>query len=165
LSVRPLGLQALRRSAALIDAPPDAAGWPVVFDFDEQFYLKPDAGRLLISPADEEPVVPCDAYAEDLTIALAVDRVQNAFDIDITRVHHSWAGLRTFARDRDPVIGYERTVPGFFWCAGQGGCGIQTSPALSQLAAALAQQRPIPDTVAAEGVTALTVDPERLRGS
>jgi D-arginine dehydrogenase len=136
-----------------------------VFDFDEQFYLKPDAGRLLISPADEEPVVPCDAYAEDLTIALAVDRVQNAFDIDITRVHHSWAGLRTFACDRDPVIGYERTVPGFFWCAGQGGCGIQTSPALSQLAAALAQQRPIPGTVAAEGVTALTVDPERLRGS
>ena len=164
-SVRPLGLQALRRSAAVIDAPPDAAGWPVVFDFDEQFYLKPDAGRLLISPADEEPVVPCDAYAEDLTIALAVDRVQNALDIDITRVHRSWAGLRTFARDRDPVIGYERTVPGFFWCAGHGGCGIQTSPALSQLAAALAQQRPIPDTVAAEGVTALAVDPQRLRGS
>jgi D-arginine dehydrogenase len=163
--IRPLGLQVLRRSAAVIDAPPgtDAAGWPAVFDIDEQFYLKPEAWRLLISPADEEPVAPCDAYAEDLTIALAVDRIQSALDIDVVRVHRSWAGLRTFARDRDPVIGYERAVPGFFWCAGQGGYGIQTSPALAQLAAALAQQRPIPDTIAAEGVTALAVDPQRLR--
>jgi D-arginine dehydrogenase len=78
-------------------------------------------------------------------------------------VHRSWAGLRTFAPDRNPAIGYERAVPGFFWCAGQGGCGIQTSPALAQLAAALARQRPIPDAIAAEGVTALAVDPQRLR--
>lgn len=163
--VQPLGLQVLRRSAAVIDAPPgtNASGWPAVFDIDQQFYLKPEAGRLLISPADEEPVAPCDAYAEDLTIALAVDRIQSALDIEVARVHRSWAGLRTFAPDRNPVIGYERAVPGFFWCAGQGGCGIQTSPALAQLAAALAWQRPIPDTIAAEGVTALAVDPQRLR--
>ena len=163
--IRPLGLQVLRRCAAVIDAPPgsDAAVWPAVFDIDEQFYLKPEAGRLLISPADEEPVAPGDAYAEDLTIALAVDRIQNALEIEVARVHRSWAGLRTFARDRDPVIGYERAVPGFFWCAGQGGYGIQTSPALAQLAAALAQERPIPDAIAAEGVTALAVDPQRLR--
>lgn len=164
--VQPLGLQVLRRSAAVIDAPPGTgvAGWPAVFDIDEQFYLKPEAGRLLISPADEEPVAPCDAYAEDLTIALAVDRIQNALEIDVARVHRSWAGLRTFARDREPVIGYEHAIPGFFWCAGQGGYGIQTSPALAQLAAALAQERQVPDAIAAEGVTALAVDPQRLRG-
>jgi len=163
--VRPLGLRVLRRSAAVIDGPrgTDVAGWPAVFDIDEQFYLKPEAARLLISPADEEPVAPCDAFAEDLTIALAVDRIQSALDIEVTRVHRSWAGLRTFARDRDPLIGYERAVPGFFWCAGQGGYGIQTSPALSQLAAALARKRPIPDAIAAEGITALAVDPARLR--
>ncbi|HTT43127.1 MAG TPA: FAD-dependent oxidoreductase [Steroidobacteraceae bacterium] len=162
---RPLGLRVLRRCAALIDAPPgpEAPGWPIVFDIDEEFYLKPEAGRLLISPADEEPAIPGDAYAEDLAIAVAVDRIQRALALDIERVHRSWAGLRTFAPDRDPVIGYDEATPGFFWCAGQGGYGIQSAPAYAQLAAALACGRDIPASVAAEGVTAAAVAPQRLR--
>jgi D-arginine dehydrogenase len=163
--VRPLGLQILRRSAALIDAPPEpaVASWPIVFDIDEEFYIKPEAGRLLISPADEEPAAAGDAYAEDLAIAEAVDRIQRAFALEIERVHRSWAGLRTFARDRDPVIGYDDAVPGFFWCAGQGGYGIQSAPACAQLAAALICGRGIPEPLAAEGVSAMAVGPQRLR--
>jgi D-arginine dehydrogenase len=162
---QPLDLQILRRSAALIDAPrePQVAGWPIVFDVGEEFYLKPEAGRLLISPADEEPAPAGDAYAEDLAIAVAVDRIQRALALEIERVHHSWAGLRTFARDRDPVIGYDAAARGFFWCAGQGGYGIQSAPAFAQLAAALACGRDIPAGIAAEGLTAAAVAPQRLR--
>jgi D-arginine dehydrogenase len=134
-----------------------------VFDIDEEFYIKPEAGRLLISPADEEPAAAGDAYAEDLAIAEAVDRIQRAFALEIERVHRSWAGLRTFARDRDPVIGYDDAVPGFFWCAGQGGYGIQSAPACAQLAAALICGRGIPEPLAAEGVSATAVGPQRLR--
>lgn len=160
----PLGLTALRRSAAIIDPPPqaDVGSWPAVFDMDELFYLKPDAGRLLISPADEEPSPPSDAYAEDLTIAIAVERVQAALDLDVQRVHRTWAGLRTFAPDRDPVIGYDRDVKGFFWSAGQGGYGIQTAPAFAQLAAALARGESIPEYIRAQGITEAAVRPARL---
>ena len=160
----PLGLEVLRRSAALIEAPAgeDVAGWPAVFDVDDQFYLKPDAGRLLISPADEEPVAPCDAYADDLTIAVAVERIEAAFEIDVARVQRTWAGLRTFASDRDPVIGYDARVPGFFWCAGHGGYGIQTAPAFSALAAAIAKNEPVPEGLQAAGITAAAVSPARF---
>jgi D-arginine dehydrogenase len=160
----PQRLLVLRRSAAIIDAPAGAAvsGWPAVFDVDEEFYLKPDAGRLLVSPADEEPTIPGDAHAEDLTIAVAIDRIQAALDIEVGRVHRTWAGLRTFAPDRDPLIGYDAKVPGFFWCAGHGGYGIQTAPAFSALAAALAQAEPIPEPARAEGVTASVVTPDRF---
>lgn len=161
----PLGLRALRRSAAIIDAPPGAnvAAWPAVFDIDELFYLKPEAGRLLISPADEEPSAPGDAYADDLAIATAVERIQAALELDVQRVHRTWAGLRTFAPDRDPVIGYDAEVSGFFWCAGQGGYGIQSAPACAQLAAALARHEPIPEAIRAQGVTEAAVRPGRLR--
>ena len=161
----PLGLQPLRRTAALIEAPPQVAvnHWPAVFDIDECFYLKPDAGRLLISPADEEPTPPGDVYPEDLAVAVAVDRIQGALDIEVRRVTHSWAGLRTFAPDRNPVIGFDEQLPSFFWCCGQGGYGIQTSPAVSQLAAALARGEPIQRDIAALGLTAAQVSPARLR--
>ena len=160
----PLGLKVLRRSAALIEAPAgeDISGWPAIFDIDDRFYLKPDAGRLLISPADEEPVVPCDAHAEDLTIAVAVERIEAAFDINVARAQRIWAGLRTFAPDRDPLIGYDSRVPGFFWCAGQGGYGIQSAPAFAALAAAIARGEPVPEPLQAEGVTAAAVAPARL---
>jgi D-arginine dehydrogenase len=161
----PLGLHALRRTAALIDAPPGVAvgGWPALFDVGEQFYLKPETGRLLISPADEEPATPGDAYPEDLAVAVAVDRIQQALDIDVRRVAHQWAGLRTFAPDRDPVVGFDPRVENLFWCAGQGGCGIESAPALSRLAAALARGEAIPTDITAQGVSAQAVSPARFR--
>ena len=161
---QPLGLRALRRTAALIDPPTGVAvgGWPALFDVGEQFYLKPEAGRLLISPADEEPVAPGDAYPEDLTVATAVDRIQQALDIEVQGVTHRWAGLRTFAADRDPVIGFDPKVEGFFWCAGQGGCGIESAPALARLAAALARGEPVPADIAAQGLSASALSPARF---
>jgi D-arginine dehydrogenase len=161
---QPLGLRPLRRTAALIDPPAGVAigGWPALFDVGEQFYLKPETGRLLISPADEEPTMPGDAYPEDLAVAVAVDRIQQALDIDVQRVAHQWAGLRTFAPDRNPVIGFDPQAPGLFWCAGQGGCGIESSPALARLAAALARGDAIPADIAAHGVSAQSVSPARF---
>jgi D-arginine dehydrogenase len=161
---RPLGLTPLRRTVALIEAPAgvSVAAWPVVNDVDEEFYVKPDAGRLLVSPGDEEPMPPCDAYADDLTVATAIDRMQRALDIEVQRVAHNWAGLRTFAPDRDPVVGFDRQLQGFFWCAGQGGYGIQTAPALARLAAALARHESVPADIAAHGVTAAAVSPARF---
>jgi len=160
----PIGLQPLRRTALLVEAPPgiDVRSWPAVIDTDEQFYFKPDAGKLLLSPADETPSNPCDAYPEDLDVAIAVDRVQAALDIDIQRVSHSWAGLRTFTSDRAPVVGFDPRVPDFFWCAGQGGYGIQTAPAMSGVVAALAKRESIPANVLREGLTADDLSPQRF---
>jgi D-arginine dehydrogenase len=160
----PLGLRSLRRTAALVDAPAGVSvgTWPAVFDVDEAFYFKPDASRLLISPAEEEPAAPGDVYADDLAVAVGIERIEAALDFEVRRVQHSWAGLRTFAPDREPVIGYDARVPGLFWCAGQGGYGIQSAPSAAQLAAALAQGEPVPAPIAAEGVTAERVSPARF---
>ena len=106
-------------------------------DVDEQFYIKPDAGRLLISPADEDPVEPHDAWADDLVLAQGIDRAEQAVALNVRRIEHSWAGLRTFTEDHTPLVGFDKRASGFFWLAGQGGYGIQTSPALSRLAADL----------------------------
>lgn len=137
--VAPLGLRPLRRTAILIDPPAetDIAAWPCVIDIDEQFYFKPDAGRLMVSPADETPCEPCDAQAEELDMAIAADRFQTATTIEVRRIVHRWAGLRTFGPDRTPVVGFDPAAEGFFWLAGQGGYGIQTAPALAELAAGL----------------------------
>lgn len=160
----PLGLRAMRRTAALIDAPEGLTvdAWPVVFDVDEQFYFKPEASRLLISPAEEEPQPPGDVYADDLMVATGIERIEAALDLEVRRVGHSWAGLRTFAPDRNPVIGFDAGVPALFWCAGQGGYGIQSAPACAQLAAALARGEAVPGPIAAEGVTAEAVSPARF---
>lgn len=135
----PLGLTPMRRTAFLVDAPPatSISNWPLVIDIDENFYFKPDAGQLLISPADETPSAPCDAFAEELDVAIAADRVQQIATLTITKVNHQWAGLRTFAPDRTFVVGFDPRGEGFFWLAGQGGYGVQTSPGLSDLAGAL----------------------------
>ena len=160
----PLGLRAMRRTAALIDAPEGLTvdAWPAVFDVDEQFYFKPDAARLLISPADEEPQPPGDVYADDLMVAIGIERIEAVLDLEVHRVGHSWAGLRTFAPDRNPVIGFDTRVPALFWCAGQGGYGIQSAPACAQLAAALARGEAVPEPISAEGVTAEAVSPARF---
>ncbi len=154
--VAPVGLIPKRRTALLI-APPEginAADWPLVVDVDERFYLKPDAGKLLISPADETPSPPCDARPEEIDVAICVDRIERAFDLSVRRIEHQWAGLRSFLPDGDPVAGYDPGAEGFFWLAGQGGYGIQTSPALARLAAALINGDAVPADIAAEGVTA-----------
>lgn len=157
----PLGLVPKRRTA-LIVAPPaghDVTGWPVVDDIDEEFYFRPEAGKLFCSPADETPSPPCDAQPEELDIAIAIDRIERALPLNVRRVEHSWAGLRTFAPDKTPIVGFDPRAPGFFWLAGQGGYGIQTAPALSLLAARLASGRAAPDGLA-HLVPALA--PERL---
>jgi D-arginine dehydrogenase len=159
-----IGLQPLRRTALLVDVPAgvDIRGWPAVIDADEMFYFKPDAGKLLLSPADETPDRPGDAQPDDLDVAVAVDRVQTALDIDVQRVSHSWAGLRTFAPDRTPVVGFDPRTAGLFWCAGQGGYGIQSAPALARTAAALAQRESVPADVAAQGLRAEYLSPSRF---
>jgi D-arginine dehydrogenase len=159
-----IGLRALRRTALLVDAPAgvDVRRWPAVIDADEEFYFKPEVAQLLLSPADETPQAPGDAHPEDLDIAIGVDRVQAALDIDVRRVNHSWAGLRTFAADRVPVVGFDPRTEGLFWCAGQGGYGIQTAPALARTAAALAKRENLPADVATEGLSAADLSPDRL---
>jgi len=135
----PLQIKPRRRTALLAELPAgiSADAWPMVIDIDENFYLKPDAGLLLISPADETPVPPCDVQPEEFDVAVAVDRVEQATTLAITRIRRRWAGLRSFAPDRSPVIGFDGALPGFFWLAGQGGYGIQTAPAAARLAASL----------------------------
>ena len=133
----------------------------MVVDAEEGFYIKPDAGLLLISPADETPSPPCDAQPEELDIAICVDRIETAFDIPVRRIAHKWAGLRSFVADKCPVIGFAPDAEGFFWLAGQGGYGIQSAPAAARAAAALVLKQPLPEDIAAEGVTAEALSPAR----
>ncbi len=136
--VRPLGLTPLRRTMVVLDTdPPPPSDLPVVFDAAGSFYFKPDAGRLWLSPHDEIADVARDAAPEELDIAVAIDRFEHATSARVRRVERSWAGLRTFSPDRNPVYGFDAAVPGFFWCVGQGGFGIQTAPAAGDLAARL----------------------------
>ncbi len=136
LGAAPLGLVPHRRTMISVAAPGyDVAGMPEVNEVDEAFYFKPDAGHLIVSPADETPVAPHDAWAEEIDIATAAWHLGECTTLDVRRVLHSWAGLRTFAADRVPVVGFSARVHGLFWLAGQGGSGIQTSPALGRLAA------------------------------
>ena len=134
-----LGLSPLRRTALTIDPPggADIRSWPEMVDADEGFYFKPDAGQIMISPADETPTEPCDAQPEDIDVATGVYRFEQATGLDIRRVNHSWAGLRTFAPDRVFVAGFDPRTEGFFWLAGQGGYGVQSSPAMAKLTANL----------------------------
>ena len=110
----------------LVDPPAemDISAWPLVIDIDEAFYFKPDAGRVLASPANEDPMMPCDVQPEELDIAILIDRLQNATTMPIRRIAHQWAGLRSFVADHNLVIGMDPSAPGFFWLAGQGGYGI-----------------------------------------
>jgi D-arginine dehydrogenase len=163
--VREVGLQPRRRTALIVDVPAGmhSDAWPAVIDIDEQFYFKPDAGALLLSPADETPTEPCDAWPEDWDVAIAVERVQSATTLEVERVRRSWAGLRSFVADRTPVVGYAPDAPGFFWLAGQGGYGIQTAPAMAMLAAALVRRMAVPQQLVSFGLDARTLSPERVQ--
>lgn len=168
-----IGLRPMKRSVALIEQPPDhnMNDWPLLIDAEERFYAKPSPGRLFLSPADETLSAPCDAQADDINLAEAVDRFERATTIEVKRLVGQWAGLRSFVADREPVVGFDPLVPGFFWLAALGGYGIQTSPALSLLAASWARGRPIHGEVAARdfpGVIDLVesqLSPRRLKPS
>jgi len=161
----PIGLVPKRRTIITFD-PPDGTDinkWPLTVDIDEEFYFKPDAGRLIGSPADETPSEPCDAQPEELDIAIAADRIETASELKIRRIHSKWAGLRSFVGDKTPVAGFDGGRPGFFWLAGQGGYGIQTAPGLSRTAAALANGRAVPADLQDFGVSEAALSPARLR--
>ena len=159
--VKPLGLRPCRRTAAIINpAPYDVSDWPMIIDVDHGWYARPEARtRLLVSPADETPVPPQDIQPDELDIALGIDRMQRAMDIQVHRIEHSWAGLRTFTPDGSLAFGWDRDTPGFFWSVGQGGYGIQTSPAAGRLAADLVLGRDPGEAAAIVPV----VDPARFR--
>jgi D-arginine dehydrogenase len=163
--VTPVGLQPKRRSAAIIAGPAGASvnDWPEILPIDISFYCKPMGGKLMLSPAEEEPVEPHDAWADDLRLAEAAAALEQMLDLRVQRLERTWGGLRTFARDGLPVVGFDRDAEGFFWLAGQGGYGIQTSPALSRLAAALLAHRDVPADLARAGVSREALSPRRFR--
>jgi D-arginine dehydrogenase len=151
---RPLGLQPKRRSAFTFAAPPglDTRGWPCVVGIDEDFYFKPDAGVLLGSPANADAAPPHDVVAEELDVATGIARIEAATTMTIRRPLRTWAGLRSFVPDGALVGGFDDALPGFFWCCGQGGYGIQTSAAMGQACAARILGRPLPAHIADEGL-------------
>ncbi|TCP39896.1 NAD(P)/FAD-dependent oxidoreductase [Rhodovulum marinum] len=142
--VAPLGFTPMRRSMARLPAPGDhdLRNWPMVVGAGERWYCKPDAGKLLVSPAEEHPMDPHDAFADDMVLAEGLARYEEMVTEPVTRVETNWAGLRTFSPDRLLVIGFDPGEPAFFWHAGQGGVGFQTAPAASQLAADIVAGRP-----------------------
>jgi D-arginine dehydrogenase len=161
--VDPVGLVPKRRTAVVFDPPADMTvdAWPLTIDVDEEFYFKPEAGKLMGSPADETPMPPCDVQPEELDIAIAIDRIQTATTMTVDRVSHRWAGLRSFVADKTPVAGFDPAAPGFFWLAGQGGYGIQTAPALGRITADLARGKDLPAEIGDFGLTAAGLSPTR----
>ena len=159
-----LGLSPLRRTAVRLEPSmrEGLADWPFVIDVADRFYFKPDAGGLMLSPVDETPSGACDAQAEELDIAYAVQAFEDATTEQVRRVTHRWAGLRTFSPDRIPVVGADPREPAFFWLAGQGGYGIQTAPALGAACAGLLGEGDLPQGLRDEDVTAADLSPARL---
>jgi D-arginine dehydrogenase len=162
--VSPIGLVPKRRSAFLFQPPQglSVVNWPLCAAVDETWYMKPEGGALLGSTANADPVEPHDVQAEELDIALAIHHIQEATTLEIHRPSRIWAGLRSFVADGDLVGGYDPNTSGFFWVAGQGGYGIQTSPAMGEACAALVRGEPIPDRIAKFGLTREMLDPVRL---
>ena len=162
--VAPVGLVPKRRTAFTCEAPAgcDISHWPLLMNTQESFYFKPDAGVLLLSPANEDPVPPQDVQPEELDVAIAVDRVETATTLQIRQVRRKWAGLRSFVADKTPVVGFAPDAPGFFWLAGQGGYGIQTAPAMGELTAALVRGLPVPAHMADLGLRAQDVAAGRV---
>jgi len=159
--IAPLGLKPLRRSVARMPAPGghDVTGWPMLFGAGETWYAKPDAGAWLVSPAEEDPAEPHDAWADDMVLAAGIARYQPFVTEEVTRVTSSWAGLRTFTPDRCLALGPDPDTPSFVWSVGQGGYGMQTSPAASQLVADLIAGR----TPVLDAATVKALSPARFR--
>ena len=161
----PVGLVPHRRSAFTFKAPEgsDVSGWPAVVGVDESYYFKPDAGRLLGSPANADPTVPHDVVPEELDIALGIHQIEAVTTLTIRRPASTWAGLRSFVRDGEPVIGWDEHCPGFFWLAGQGGYGIQSAAGAAALAASLLRGTALPHDLVQQGIDVHALAPRRLR--
>ncbi|MCG8906454.1 MULTISPECIES: NAD(P)/FAD-dependent oxidoreductase [Pseudomonas] len=160
----PLGLTPKRRAAFLFSPPEgvDSHAWPVLVSLDESFYFKPDAGMLLGSPANADPVEPHDVQPEELDIALGIYQIEEHTTLSIRRPSHTWAGLRSFFADGDLVSGYDPATPGLYWVAGQGGYGIQTSAAMGEASAALIRHEALPEHLSRHGLSAEMLSPARL---
>ena len=162
--VRPIGLVPKRRSALIFEPPTglNCGAWPMVAGIDESWYIKPDAGKLLGSPANADPVAPHDVQPEELDIAMAIDRIQTMTTLEIRRPIRTWAGLRSFVTDGDLVAGFDPQVENFFWIAAQGGYGIQTSAAMGECCAALVRHQELPSHTTSHGLTQIKLSPQRL---
>ena len=165
---RPVGLVPKRRTAFTCDGPTgialqELAVWPVIIDSDEEFYFKPESGGILASPADETPLEPCDVFPDDYDVALAIDRIQKATTLSIAHINRKWAGLRSFVRDKTPVVGMDGQRAGLFWLAGQGGYGIQTSSAMGRTAASLIVNQRLPEDLTDMGLTPEDLAPIRVQ--
>lgn len=158
--IAPLGFTPLRRSMARIPAPGgyDVSGWPMLLGVHEDWYAKPDAGKLLVSPAEEDLQEPHDAWADDMVLAEGIARYEENVTEPVTRVESTWAGLRTFSPDRNLVLGPAVDEASFFWVAGQGGYGFQTAPAASHLVADLVAGH----TSELDAITLAALSPERF---
>jgi D-arginine dehydrogenase len=158
--VRPLGFQPLRRTIITFDAPHGTKleGLPFTKTIHDELYFAPESGRLFASPMDEVPSDPCDAQPDEYEVALAAHRMEERTTVKVERIHSRWAGLRTFTPDRHPAVGFAAEAEGFFWLAGQGGFGLQTSPAMAGIAASLVTGAPWP----VDGVSAGDIDPARF---
>ena len=163
--VPPIGLQPRRRTAFTFDPPAglSIAGWPTVIGIDESYYFKPDAGQLLGSPANADPVDPHDVQAEEIDVATGIFHIEEVSTMRIRRPTHVWAGLRSFVGDGDLVVGHDELAPRFFWVAAQGGYGIQSAPAVARLAASALLGQAFPEDLARFGVRADALAPARLK--
>lgn len=164
--VDPIGIQPLRRTVITFDVPDgiDVSPWPFTKTVGPGFYIEPEGrGRLLACPMDEHPSKPCDAQPEEEDVALAAWRVEEATTLKIRRIASKWAGLRSFAPDREPVVGFDPEAKGFFWLAGQGGFGLQTSPAMALAANALVSKLDWPVELHSAGIRPEHLSPTRLR--
>ncbi|MGN6692044.1 MAG: NAD(P)/FAD-dependent oxidoreductase, partial [Sphingopyxis sp.] len=161
----PLGIQPYRRTVVQLRlGVPVPASLPLVVHLGGNFYFKGESeGRIWLTPHDETPSEPCDAAPDEIDVAVAIDRLQQVVDWPVAAVERKWAGLRSFAPDRLPVFGADPQQPGFVWCAGQGGFGIQTSPAIAALLAA-ELGAPVPGG-AIGAIDAAPFAPSRFSGS
>ena len=165
---RPVGLVPKRRTAFTCNGPAgvppeELSAWPVIIDSDEEFYFKPESGGILASPADETPMDPCDVFPDDYDVAVAIDRIQKATTLSIAHINRRWAGLRSFVSDKTPAVGMDSERAGFFWLAGQGGYGIQTSSAMGRTAASLIVNQHLPQDLTDMGLTPEDLAPIRVQ--
>jgi D-arginine dehydrogenase len=162
--VAPVGIEPRRRTAFLFRPPEgiDAAPWPAIVALDESWYIKPDAGLLLGSPANADPTHPHDVAPEELDVATGIWRIEQATTLRIRRPQRAWAGLRCFAADGEPVCGFAPDHPGFFWAAAVGGYGIQSAPAFGRLCAALLRGEEAPEDLQVLGLDAAALRAARF---
>jgi D-arginine dehydrogenase len=158
-----IGLRPLRRSVLLVDPGRDVRAVPYIGTVNEEIFIKPESGRVMVSPCDETESAPCDAWPDDLDVAVAMERFEQATTIQVSHVQAKWAGLRCFVSDRSPVIGADDATDGFFWFAAPGGYGIQAAPGLAALCRSLILKDGVPPQLARLGVTAAAVSPARCR--